>query len=723
MIKELLLAHSENKLGQRHLLINHLKEVSSLAKGFAEPFLCDKIAALLGLLHDAGKAQVEFQSYLRGKISRGPHHAWVAAIMAEKYNLGMGPLVLALSGHHTGLQEPQVIRTYLRDQKKEEAFQKIEATLKTLLPSISPIQQEDWPPFISPSLRTSEEQRRFELFVRFIFSCLVDADFLDTESHFSGKRKSIFLSIQKMWRLLQGAQKEFDGKPGELNHYRKEIYEACINSSNLKPGFFRLTVPTGGGKTRSSLAFALKHANLHGLKRIIVAIPYTSIIEQTAEVYRDIFGPTGVLEHHSAIPVREDEEAKDEPLRLAAENWDATLIVTTTLQLFESLFSNRPSRCRKLHHIASSVIVLDEIQTLPVELLEPTLDLLSELVQNYRVTVVFCTATQPAFEHGLDFLEGLDNIREIVPEPMNFFKKLKRVSYHMIDEPLTLQQLAARVMEQGNQCLCIFNSKKDSLQFTGVLLKMSDCNEDVFHLSTNLCGAHRREVLKEVRKRIKCKEPCLLVSTQVVEAGVDLDFPVVFRAVGPLDRIVQAAGRCNREDDLPEGGNVYIFRLQEEHAPRGIYKTASQYAEQFLENKRDLNNPNTFQEYFRGLYGMAPLDANKVQTSRAKLDFPETDSRYRLIRDETFPISVLYGKAKEKVVDVLNRLQNGFESPAELWRQLQPYLVNISRYELEKAQQEHWVVQITDGLWHWAGRYDNLLGLMFEHPDPEDNIV
>lgn len=723
MIKELLLAHSKNESGQSHLLLNHLKEVSDLAKEFAEPFCGGNIAALLGLLHDAGKAQVEFQSYLHGKISKGPHHAWVAATMAEKYNLGMGPLALALSGHHTGLQKPQVIRTYLRDKQKESNFQKIEKSLKELLPNVNAVEQQVLPPFISQSLRTPEERRRFELFVRFMFSCLVDADFLDTEGHFSGKRKSNFLSIQKMWRLLQGAQKEFDGKPGELNHYRKEIYEACINTSNLKPGFFRLTVPTGGGKTRSGLAFALKHANLHGLKRIIVAIPYTSIIEQTAEVYRNIFGPTGVLEHHSAIPVREDEETEDEPLRLAAENWDATLIVTTTLQLFESLFSNRPSRCRKVHNIASSVIVLDEIQTLPVELLEPTLDLLSELVQHYSVTVVFCTATQPAFEHGLDFLEGLDNIREIIPEPGDFFKKLKRVRYHMIDEPLTLQQLAARVMGQGNQCLCIFNSKKDSLQFTEVLLKMSDCNEDVFHLSTNLCGAHRREVLKEVRKIIKCKEPCFLVSTQVVEAGVDLDFPVVFRAIGPLDRIVQAAGRCNREDDLPEGGNVYIFRLQEEHAPRGIYKTASHYGEQFLENERDLNNPNTFREYFRGLYGMADLDANGVQTSRAKLDFPETNSRYRLIRDETFPISVPYGSAKEKVVDLINRIQSGSGSPAELWRQLQPYLVNVSKYELEKAFKEHWVVQITEGLWHWVGRYDNLLGPMPELPDPEDNIV
>ena len=711
-----------------HLLSDHLRDVSVMAKRFAEPFEGGRLAGLLGRLHDAGKVQREFQSYLLGEIPSGPHHAWVGALIAAK--LGLGPVALTLSGHHAGLQVRQVIKTYQLNSQKQRVLNEIDNILKKLFPDLNAVEKQDWPSWISLNLKTPQEKRRLELFVRFLFSCLVDADFLNTENHFfpdvCEKRKRAHLSIKEMWHLLKEAQQEFEGKSGELNQKRREIYDACIKSACLNPGFFRLTVPTGGGKTRSGLAFALKHAKHHGLKRIITAIPYTSIIEQTASVYRSIFGMTSVLEHHSAIPVKEDEESEsDDHLKLAAENWEANLIVTTTVQLFESLFSNRPSRCRKLHNIASSVIVLDEIQTLPVELLEPTLDVLTELVQHYGVTVVFCTATQPAFEHGRDFLEDIENIREIIPNPETYFHELKRVNYHMIDEALTIEDLASRVTSQGNQCLCIFNGKKDALQFAQVLQGEPEFRKDVFHLSTNLCSAHRYEVLAEVKKRIRKNggKPCFLISTQVVEAGVDVDFPVVFRAVGPLDRIVQAAGRCNRENALPEPGNVYIFRLRKEHAPKGVYKTASYYAEQFLKGEHDLNHPNTFRDYFRGLYGMAPLDANDVQTCRSKFDFPETAHRYRLIREESFPVSVPYGKAKEKVIDLLNRLQGGFESPAALWRRLQPYLVNLSRHEFEKAIKEHWIVQIQEGLWHWAGRYDDRLGLVFEPPDPEDNII
>ena len=724
MIEEPLLAHSKNESGQDHFLVEHLHEVSDLAKKYAEPFAADNIAALLGLLHDAGKVQVGFQDYLKGKTSRGPNHAWVGTVLAEKGRLCLGPSCLALSGHHAGIQKPQVIKTYLRDPKKKKVFEEIEASLKRLLTSLNPIQQEDWPSFISSDLRTPEERRRFELLTRFLFSCLVDADFLDTERHFHSdawaKRQTDFLAINEMWQLLQNAQKEFDGKTGELNQCRKGIYQACVSSADLDPGFFRLTVPTGGGKTRSGLAFALKHAKQHNLKRVIVAIPYTSIIEQTVDIYRNIFGPKNVLEHHSAIPFFEDEE-KDDPLKLAAENWDATLIVTTAVQLFESLFANRPSRCRKLHNIASSVILLDEIQTLPVEVVEPTIDVLSELVQHYGVSVVFCTATQPAFEQGTDFLERLGDIREIVPEPKRYFQKLKRVRYHRIETPLAWEELAGRIKESGNQCLCILNSKKDAVQFARVLLDTGINEDHLSHLSTNLCGAHRRKVLREVSQRLDNKQPCILVSTQVVEAGVDLDFPVVFRAVGPLDRVVQAAGRCNREGGLPGRGEVYIFEPKEEKSPRGVYRTALDYARQYLRNEHDLHNPDTFRVYFKGLFNMATLDANDVQTYRAKFDFPETASRYRLIREDTFPVAVPYPEAKQQVFDLINRLQNGFGSPTELWRQLQPFLVNIPRYELEKAK--HWVVQITDTLWQWAGRYDKLLGLMFEPPNPEDNIV
>jgi len=728
LIGKQFLAHSKNNSGKEHLLIEHLKGVSDLAGKFAEPFGAGKIAALLGLLHDAGKMQEGFQNYLTGDAPTGPNHAWVGAVLAEKWKLSLGLLGLTISGHHAGLQTPQTIRSYLSNNRKIEIFKTVECALKEVYSSLDSVQEGDWPLYISSDTRTSEERkRRVELFLRFLFSCIVDADFLDTEKHFHPdigvKRQSKFLSIDRMWQLLEDAQKEFSVKTGKLNQCRKEIYQACLDSADIDPGFFRLTVPTGGGKTRSGLAFALKHANKHHLKRIIVAIPYTSIIEQTVDVYRNIFGHASVLEHHSGISVREDGDEKEDYFKLASENWNAPLIVTTTVQLFESLFANRPSRCRKLHNIASSVIVLDEIQALPVEVLEPTLDVLCELVKNYGVSVVFCTATQPAFEQGSFFGEEFGTIHEIVQKPKDYFKKLARVRYHRIEVSLSWEELAERLQNCGNQALCILNSKKDAQRLIQIMVNSGVNKDSLFHLSANLCGIHRRRVLKDVRDRLEHQQSCFLISTQVVEAGVDIDFPVVFRAEGPLDRIVQAAGRCNREDDLINGGKVYIFKPKEENPPPGLYRTASEYACQFLQSNCDLDDPDIYQEYFKGLYQIAPLDSNNVQTCRENFDYPETALQYRLIRDDTFPIVVPYQEAKEKIFDLINRMEKGFGNRAELWHQLQQFIVNISKYELDNAKDEHLVVEITDGLWQWAGRYDNLFGLMFEPPEPEDMIA
>jgi len=727
LIGKQFLAHSKNNSGQEHLLIEHLKGVSDLAGKFAEPFGASKIAALLGLLHDAGKMQEGFQNYLTGDALTGPNHAWVGAVLAEKWKLSLGLLGLSISGHHAGLQTPQTIRSYLSNNRKIEIFENIECGLKEVYQSLNSVQDSDWPAYISSDTRTSEERkRRVELYLRFLFSCIVDADFLDTQKHFHPdirlKRQSKFLSIDRMRQLLEDAQKEFSVTTGKLNQCRKEIYQACLDSADIDPGFFRLTVPTGGGKTRSGLSFALKHANKHHLKRIIVAIPYTSIIEQTVDVYRNIFGHASVLEHHSGIPVREDEDETEDYFKLASQNWNAPLIVTTTVQLFESLFANRPSRCRKLHNIASSVIVLDEIQALPVEILEPTLDVLCELVKNYGVSVVFCTATQPAFEHGSFFLEKFGTIHEIVQKPKRYFLELARVRYHRIKASLSWEELAERLKNCGNQTLCILNSKKDAQQLTQIMVDSGVNKDSLLHLSANLCGIHRRQVLKDVRDRLDNKQSCFLISTQVVEAGVDIDFPVVFRAEGPLDRIVQAAGRCNREGDLINKGKVYIFKPREESPPPGLYRTASEYAHQFLQNNRDLHDPNIYREYFKGLYQIAPLDSNNVQTYRANFDYPETALRYRLIRDDTFPIVVPFPEEK-KIFDLIHLMEKGFGNRTELWHQLQQFIVNVSKYELGKAKDEHLVVEITEGLWQWAGRYDNLFGLMFEPPEPEDMIA
>jgi CRISPR-associated endonuclease/helicase Cas3 len=393
------------------------------------------------------------------------------------------------------------------------------------------------------------------------------------------------------------------------------------------------------------MAFALKHALVHGLDRVIVAIPYTSIIEQTADVYRNIFGETSVLEHHSAVITGHDGcdplSYQDVWSRLASENWDAPIVVTTTVQLFESLFAHRPSACRKLHNIARSVLVLDEVQTLPPQLLTPILDVLQDLVEHYSVSVVLCTATQPALQDG-PYLKGLSNIREIVPDPPRYFAALRRVHYTLpaADERWDWERVAVE-MRNTAQCLAIVNTKPDALQLLDALN-----DSTALHRSTLLCGAHRRDVLHEIRRRLDIGEPCRLIATQVVEAGVDLDFPLVLRAIGPLDRIVQAAGRCNREGRLASG-RVVVFWPAEGKVPPGAYRTGTDTAISLLSRPQvDLHDPTLYRTYFELLYQAVETDVKGIQNLRQALDYPEVAQRFRLIEDDTAAVVVRYKRPR-----------------------------------------------------------------------------
>jgi CRISPR-associated endonuclease/helicase Cas3 len=518
-----------------------------------------------------------------------------------------------------------------------------------------------------------------------------------------------------------------------VNRVRREVYETCLTAAKEEPGFFRLTVPTGGGKTRSGLAFALKHALAHDLARVIVAIPYTSIIEQTAGVYREIFDDErAVLEHHSAVGGREGEN--DAPVtpeaqwaRLATENWDAPIVVTTTVQLFESLLGNRTSACRKLHRLARSVIVLDEVQTLPPHLLKPTLDVLGRLVADYGVSVVLCTATQPALDESADFA-GLPDIREIVPDAARHFLDLKRVHYEW--PCLTARWNWERVADELRatpQALAILNTKADALALLAALDDPS-----ALHLSTLLCGAHRRAVLAEVRRRLDAGEPCLLVATQVVEAGVDLDFPTVLRALGPLDRIVQAAGRCNREGKQT-AGRVVIFATEEEHQPPGAYRIGTDVTRIVLRaaaGDPDLDAPATYTDYFRGYYGGNDLDLKQVQQARQSFDYPEVAKRYRLIDDDAASVVVRYrGHSAEAVggrtdVDaLLNALRSHPERGRGLLRRLQPYIVGVRQQLLNKYVDEGLALEVLPGLWEWHGKYDDVRGLGNGEPDVVGLVV
>jgi len=489
-----------------------------------------------------------------------------------------------------------------------------------------------------------------------------------------------------------------------------------------KPGLYALTAPTGAGKTRALLAFALQHALANGLERVIVALPYTSIIDQTADVYRQILGNNVVLEHHSALEVDDLSETALERHRLLSENWDAPLIVTTFVQLFESLFSNLPSRCRKVHRLARSVIVLDEAQTIPIELLEPTVHALQQLIDDYGATVLLSTATQPA----LGQIQFAKSPVQVVANPAQHFQTLKRVNYHVDLTPRNYDWLADEIAAR-EQVMVVLNTRKDALATIDALRQRHpNVMPSVFHLSTLLCPAHRREVLAEVKRRLEHREPCRLVATQVVEAGVDLDFPVVMRAVGPLDRIVQAAGRCNREGRLTRG-EVIVFELAQGSTPRGAYRTGTDEARITLQQPNaDLHHPNTYTDYFARLYGDVSLDREGIQQAREGFQFETVAQKYRLIRDDTYPVIVVNydPNAVNALLQQGRAIVQAGGIPPQRWRQhLHAYTVSLYRHEMNALRQQGLIQDDPVlGIALYVGAYDPLTGVSAQ-ADPADLVV
>jgi len=711
-------AHTSNGI-RWHDLREHLIGVAQKAQEFADVFGSKDLAYWSGVLHDIGKINPAFQEYLKaqaeGKYSPIiPHAPWGAAFIyyvlwVHRKDENWPELVLPILGHHAGLYDKgdtaQRLSSFL--SRNSETIDRVASYLRDLNEPFPKLHVTPLPPL------------RCELRIRMLFSALVDADYLDTEAHFNQEKAAIrggWSTLEKLWEKLEINQRKLIiGSPDTpVNRVRREVYQACLAAASSPPGVYRLTVPTGGGKTRSGLAFALRHAIGNGLQRVIVAIPYTSIIDQTVKVYRDILGKEAVLEHHSQAQYKDNESQNPQTIRarLATENWDAPLIITTTVQLFESLFSNRPERTRKLHNLAKSVIVLDEVQTLPPEILEPTLDVLRTLVEDYGVSLVLSTATQPTFEESrfLRVFQGLE-VHEIVPNCQEHFEKLRRVNYEVRREPLCWEDLAEEVRKRS-QVMVVLNTRKDAL---ALLDELGD-DPAAFHLSTLLCSAHRRIILDEVRRRLATGEAVRLISTQVVEAGVDLDFPAVYRAIGPLDRIVQAAGRCNREGGL-SAGEVVVFEPVEGREPGGPYKVGLEKAKFLLyEHPASvLHDPAIYREYFRRLFDEVDPDKKHIQSWRKDLNYPEVARRYRLIEDNTIPVVVPYGNG-------MKRLDEWRESPSrQAWQRLQPYLVGVYQYEATHLEQEGWLDPITDGVYLWRGKYDEKRGIRALY-DPADLI-
>jgi CRISPR-associated endonuclease/helicase Cas3 len=743
------LAHTENSIHVPHLLREHLRYVGKLARHFAEHSRSDlgDVAEWAGLLHDLGKYREEFQEYLRNQRpgSVETHHAiYGAALALNRENYG---LAFVIAGHHAGLHDlndfEKLFQKYKAEQHILHLLTRFEQELSKVPASIPD------PEFINSSPYS------VEFYIRMIFSLLIDADRLDTEAHGVGYcRLPPRLDAAYLLRCLLN-EKERKSRESKINALRNQIFQTCLDQAEQAPGFFSLTVPTGGGKTLSSMAFALAHAARHRLRRVIVVIPYLSIIEQNAAQYREILDPNNqgiVIEHHSAVNASEDlDETRPtspfdrHPGDYAVENWDAPVIVTTSVQFIETLFASRPSRCRKLHNIAQSVVIFDEVQTLPSHLLNPLLNVFRELRKNYGTSFLFSTATQPTFRHRpLSLAEGFspDEITAIIEdeETKTIFQQLNRVSlkpFPKSGETLGWNELAEAMAERA-QALSVVNVRHHAFQLWEKLggHVTEQQKASVFHLSSAMCAQHRFDKLWAIRARLRHQLPCRLVSTQLIEAGVDVDFPIVWRALAPLDSIVQAAGRCNRENALKDGagnprlGEVIVFIPEKHSLPSGIYKTAAELTATLLANIEIdalTIDPAVFDRYFDQLYQTVPTD-KAIQDERGKLHFRKVSSLARVIEDDTQAVIVPYGRAKAIIQEIRNRPQEKGKPRInrEDIRKLQRFMVNLHSHDFNRLSQLKAIrpllpnldIQLLEEGWYHAD-----LGILIDQRPTEDFLV
>ena len=754
-------ARPANDSGHRQLLKDHLQNVAERAEQFAaEAGLEPGLGRWAGLLHDLGKYSKEFQEHRLcldsegnpngadvWKLEHACHGACIAELDAAWQNRAIS---FAVAGHHSGLQDLATVQNLPRRRET------VGGETLDVKPRARAFLESAWkdgafaglPPAATiPDVKNGRECLDFDLKTRMLFSCLIDADRLDAEGHGDAEKSSLRESgppleaAGRLERVLASIGQTATASSGaeNLRALRKSVLEHALSQAEQPPGFFSLTVPTGGGKTLTSLAWALRHAAHTRQRRIIFVIPYLSIIEQNVDVIRAALGdPDGeglVLEHHSNVV---DEEDGDEAAgrdgqdgaalrrRLLAENWDAPVIVTTTVRFFETLFSNRPKDARRLHNIARSVVVFDEAQTFPPGMLTPMCGILEQLATApYNTSFLFCTATQPAFNVEVGHNQGrpahliAPEIRELAPDPSVLFAALERVRYvwPQPGERLTPDELAAAMAKSG-RAMAVLNTKEQARLAFRALRAL---DSDAIHLSTRMCAAHRLAVIESIRERLRdTSGRCLVAATQLVEAGVDISFDAVWRAMGPLDSITQAAGRCNREG-LLDRGVVTVFRTRDGKTPHGAYAIATGITEG---REWDPHDPETFQRYFRLLYNSVDRDANHVTAKRQALDFPAVAASFAIIDDDTTPVLVPWGEGKE-IISELRRARTPDVLTAKLRRRMQRYVVGLYPNELAAAtglieelagDSAHGVA----GVRVFTGTYDEALGLRLPGDFSED---
>lgn len=718
-------------------LLDHLENTARLAEAYTGKFNSGEWGKAAGLAHDAGKGRPLWQKYLltkseyaeeahlEGKTGKIPHAIHGAKLVEALFGKGFGRLLAyCIAGHHAGLPDwssaegaGQASLQFQESQVKDSddidglVIEKIRSAKPAYLP---------W---------KFEQGLDLSLWIRMLYSSLVDADFLDTESYMDIAKAGSRGGYCSMPELLERFNKfikqlDQDSANTKVNEIRRNIRTKCVQMAGEDQGIFSLTVPTGGGKTLSSLAFALEHAIKHQLDRIIYVIPYTSIIEQNADVFRSAIGEDQVVEHHSSL----EEDDSSPKSRLASENWDAPVIVTTSVQFFESLFAAKSSRCRKLHNIVRSVVILDEAQLVPVDYLAPILETMRLLVEHYQVSFVLSTATQPAFnERTVDgkLFPGLKNIKEIMggnEEVKSLYHSLKR---YQVQLPPDLQTVSnweeiAEELKDYEQVLCVVSDRKSCRELHSLM------PQGTFHLSALMCGQHRSEMIKKIKQKLQDGESVRVISTQLVEAGVDLDFPVVYRALAGLDSIAQAAGRCNREGKLPHPGKVVVFNPPKK-APVGLLRKAADTTRSIItSNREDPLNNDLFEKYFTELYWRAnSLDAQaigsllKPDQQECGIYFRTAANKFHII-DESQQKTVLvrYGEG-EGLIDLLKS-----RGPDRwLMRKLQRYTVNVYNHDFDQLYRRGAVEEVYSKIYALTTNldYSEDTGLLVEETpfDPE----
>lgn len=724
------------------LLSEHLGGAAKLAEEYTAKFNSGQWGKAAGLAHDAGKGRTSWQNYIRlksgffdeeahleGKPGKMPHAIHGAKLVEELFGKGMGRfLAYCIAGHHAGLPDwssaegaGQSSLEFQEEQVKD--FADIERFVLDGIKSSKP----SLPPW------KFEKGLDLSLWIRMMYSSLVDADFLDTESYMNniqanerGGYCSVLELLERFNQFIKKLDETADDTP--VNKIRRNIRAMCVQMASEPQGIFSLSVPTGGGKTLSSLAFGLEHAKRHNMDRIIYVTPYTSIIEQNADVFRSAVGIDQVVEHHSSL----DEDDSTPKARLASENWDAPVIVTTSVQFFESLFATKSSRCRKLHNIVNSVVVLDEAQLVPVEYLTPILETMQLLVEHYQVSFVISTATQPAFgERMIDgkLFKGLKNVKEIMGDRDNvkkLYDSLKRVQVQLpenIHSASSWEEIAED-LKGYKQVLGIVSDRKSCRELHSLM------PEGTFHLSALMCGQHRSEIIERIKRKLKNKEPVRVISTQLVEAGVDFDFPVVYRALAGLDSIAQAAGRCNREGKLSEHGKVIVFNAPRK-APMGILrKAADTTCSIFTTHQKDPLDYSLYEKYFSELYWKAnSLDSKDIisllspDQIECGIYFRTAAKKFRMI-DDTLQKTILvrYGEG-ERLINLLKS-----QGPdRRLMRKLQRYTVNVYNNDFERLLRQGAIEEVQPKIFALTtnSQYSKDTGLIVDETfyNPEQFIV